>query len=71
MNVIKDLDVIQNLDQEKQIEIVGGKTGKTEISGGVSYKPIDFPTCPLYRFPDGTIGHYCPGDPYPNLPSEA
>ena len=68
MIVIEDLGGIQDLEPRQLTKIIGGGTGETEIPGSVLYKPIGFPTCPLYQFPDGTIGHLCPGEPKPKPP---
>ena len=64
MIVIKPLEKIQDLEQKQSTKITGGGS-KTVSPKVVAYKPIGFPTCPLYQFPDGTIGHLCPGEPKP------
>lgn len=68
MITIEELGGIQDLDQKQLIKIVGGGTGKTATPEVIPYEPLGFPTCPLYLFPDGTVAHYCPGEPKPKLP---
>lgn len=67
MIIIEDLGGIQNLEPKQLTKIVGGGT-ETEIPGSILYEPIDVPTCPLYLFPEGIVGHFCPGEPKPKLP---
>ena len=61
---IEDLSRMQDIEPEQQVLIVGGASGGT-TPGSVPYVPGAFPTCPLYQYPDGTIGHLCPGEPKP------
>lgn len=67
MIIIEDLGEIQDLELEQLTKIVGGAS-ETETSESIFYEPIDFPTCPLYLFPEGIVGHLCPGEPKPKLP---
>ena len=68
MIIIEDLGGIQDIELGRLTKIVGGASEETSES--IFYEPIDFPTCPLYLFPEGIVGHLCPNEPKPKLPND-